>query len=118
MVFVLTLIKYGNTNLIFEMSFDPTLYKDERRGIFFKSNMLTIIGVDSNTNIIKTLRYVSMPLKLHQLYKDAWSLALKRKEFSQKYMNWVDDLDKRYSVVQLWKMSKMYGQMGQDEWFK
>ncbi len=113
--FVLTLIKYGNTPLIFELCFDPTLYKDERRGIFSKSNMLTIIGVESNTNIIKTLRMVSMPLKLFKLYNRAWELALKHDGFSEKYSAWLNDLTNRYTTVQLWGMSDGYGQMGQLE---
>jgi hypothetical protein len=114
--FILTLIRYGNSPLIFEMSFDPTLYSDERRKLFTKSNMLHIIGVDSNTNIIKTLRYCSMPYKLFDVYKDAFKLALTRENFSQKYKNWVDDLDQRYTTVQLWGIAKNYGQMGQSEW--
>jgi hypothetical protein len=113
--FVLTLLKYGKTPLIFELCFDPTLYKDDRRGIFSKSNMLTIIGVESNTNTIKTLRMVSMPLKLHNIFIKAWNLALTREGFSEKYNAWINDLDSRYSVVDLWKMGENYGQMGQQE---
>ena len=113
--FVLTLLKYGKTPLIFELCFDPTLYKDERRGVFGKSNMLTIIGVESNTNIIKTLRMVSMPMKLFKLYNRAWELALKHDGFSEKYSAWLNDLTNRYTTVQLWGMSDGYGQMGQLE---
>lgn len=114
--FLLIMIKFGNTPLIFEIAFDPTLYNDSRREYFMETNMLSIIGVDSNSNIIKALRYVSMPLALHNLYKDAWSLALKREGFSTKYTKWVDDLDKRYSIYDLWKIGKNYGEMGQQEW--
>jgi len=113
--FVLTLLKYGKTPLIFELCFDATLYKDERRGVFSKSNMLTIIGVESNTNTIKTLRMVSMPLKLHNTFIKAWNLALTREGFSEKYNAWINDLDSRYSVIDLWKMGDGYGQMGQQE---
>lgn len=113
--FVLTLIKYSNSPLIFEMQFDPTLYKDERRWMFGRSNMMTIIGVDSNTNRIKTLRYVSMPLKLFDALKDAWELSLKRENFSVKYERWISDLMQRYTTVQLWEQGKNYGTMGQKE---
>jgi len=116
--FILTLIRYGNSPLIFEMSFDPTLYSDERRELFTKSNMLHIIGVDSNTNIIKTLRYVSMPFKLFDMMKDAYKLALERENFSQKYKNWIDNLDSKYSVVELWEMGIRCGEMGQSEFIK
>lgn len=116
--FVLTLIKYGNSPLVFEIAFDPTLYTDERRKMFEKSNMLSIISVDSNSNSIKTLRYVSMPLKLYDLYRGAWSLALHREEFSERYTRWIDDLDRRYSVLELWSRGEKYGEMGQEEWVR
>lgn len=113
--FLLTLIKYGKTSLIFEMAFDSTLYKDERRGVFFKSNMLMIVGVDSNTNIIKTLRMVSMPMKLFNLYNKIWNINLSHERFSEDYNKWIDKMDLNYSVVQLWQQGNNYGQMGQKE---
>jgi len=113
--FLLTLIKYGKTDLIFEMSFDPTLYKDERRGLFFKSNMLMIVGVDSNTNIIKTLRMVSMPIKLFELFNNVWDVNLKQEGFSKEYYNWVSKLDSMYTTFQLWGQGNGYGMMGQKE---
>jgi len=114
---LLTMIRYDGSPLIFEMSFDPTLYKNkpEQYNQFIKSNMLTIIGIDSNTNIIKTLRLVSVPKRLYSLWISVWMNALKNENFSQKYNKWIDDLDSRYSVIKLWNMAENYGKMGQIE---
>jgi len=115
--FLLTIIQFGD-GAVFEMSFDPTLYTDERKGLFTKSNMLTIIGVDSNTNIIKTLRYVNMPYKLHELMINAWSKALLRNDFSEKYRRWVNDLGEKYTIFELFDMGENCGYMGQNEFKK
>jgi hypothetical protein len=115
--FLLTIIQFGD-GAVFEMSFDPTLYTDERKGLFIKSNMLTIIGVDSNTNIIKTLRYVNMPFKLHELMKDTWGKAMLRNDFSEKYKRWVNDLDNKYTIFELFDMGENCGYMGKNEFKK
>ena len=61
--FLYTLLKFGET-LIFELDFDPTLYKDDRIINIIKSNLVHVISIESNNNLIQTLRLVNAPLKL------------------------------------------------------
>jgi hypothetical protein len=111
--FILTLIKYGNTDLIFEISLDPTLYKDGRGTNFLKSNMITIVGIESTTNIVNTLRHCSIPVGLYKKWITVWDKAKDIENYSQKYTNWMNDLDDRYSVEELWNIGVYAGEMGE-----
>lgn len=113
--FVLTLIRYGFTSLVFEVVFDPTLYKDERVNQFLTSNMLTVVGIESTNNTIQTLRYVSIPLNLFSIWNISRENAKKQENYSQKYSKWIDDLDKRYSILKLWDLAKPIGYLGQTD---
>jgi hypothetical protein len=53
---VIPMIKFGKS-MLFEMIFDPTLYKDERAFQFVDSNnMLTLFLIESNTGELKAIR--------------------------------------------------------------
>lgn len=60
--YILTLIRYGKSDLCFEYSFDPMLYKDGRMDNLLNGNLIYIIGVESEDNTIQTLRLVNMPM--------------------------------------------------------
>lgn len=111
--FMLTLIKFANSPLVFEMEFDPTLYKDNRMDNMLKSNIIDIIGVESTDNTIQTIRQVSTPMNLYRIWLVAWQVAKETNNFSEKYKRWVDDLRKRYSVLQLWDIGSYIGKMGE-----
>lgn len=111
--FILTLIKYGSSNLCFEISFDPMLYKDGRMDLLLEGNLIYIIGVESNENIIQTLRMVSMPSGLLKKYIVIWDNAKKIDDYSGRYERWVKDLDMRYNVMELWEMGVYVGRMGE-----
>jgi len=111
--FILTLIRYGNTELYFEINFDPMLYKDGRMDNLLKSNMIYIVGVESNSNIIMNLRYVNMPMKLLGKYVTVWDNAKYVDSYSKRYKRWVDDLDSRYSVLELWDIGVYIGKIGE-----
>lgn len=102
--FLLTLVDFGKYTMTFEIVFDPTLYKDNRRNveIFDKSNTINIIGVESTTNTIKTLRYISIPNKLLARWKKAWTKMLTVENCNTKYMQWINNLY-RYDLSTLWK---------------
>lgn len=113
---LLTLLEFGsNTDFIFEMSFDPTLYRDGRILDLFNSNMLLIVGVESNDNTIQILRQVSVPLKLFQLWLDTWKKTIMVDNYSKQYKEWMDNLEYKYSMIDLWKMGLYMGKMGQQE---
>lgn len=99
--------------LIFELNLDPTLYKDGRGQNLLKSNMLTIVGIESTTNIINTLRYCNFPTRLYTKMITVWDRAKDIENYSQKYTRWVNDLDNRYSLIQLWDVANYAGKMGE-----
>lgn len=110
--FLMPLIKFG-WQLEFSLIFDPTKYTDERKDTLFESNMMTIVGVESTTNIIKTLRMANMPNRLFRTIMGSWDLAKKEENFSERYNAWVDDLYRRYDDNQLWEMGIYMGKMGE-----
>lgn len=63
--YILFLSMYGASPLIFETSFDPTLYDDDRAlQLLFHNHMVTFIGIESTNNTIQTLRTANMPQRL------------------------------------------------------
>lgn len=110
---VLHLIRFGNTELIFELSFDPLLYKDERVEKILKSNMINMFSIESSDNTIQTMRYFNMPKQMYLGLNTMWVSGKKIEDFSGRYKRWVDDLDNRYSIVELWNMSTYVGRMGE-----
>lgn len=111
--FILTLISYNSSDILFELSLDPTLYKDDRSDFLLKTNMLTVVGIESTNNIVKTIRYCSIPIKLYNKWLTAWSRAKEIESYSEKYIRWVDDLDRRYSLKQLWDIGVYIGKIGE-----
>jgi hypothetical protein len=63
--FVLAMVRLGNTPMVFEVSFDPTLYNHGRGFQFEHQNVLRIFLVDSCTKILRAMRsgYRSGPVK-------------------------------------------------------
>ena len=109
--YIYALLKFGD-NLLFEIEFDPNLYKDNRVNNI-KGNMVYIISIESNNNIIQTLRYVNIPQKLFSIWLNNWSEVLKIDGYSSKYKKWIDDLRNRYSPLKLWEYGKFSGYMGE-----
>jgi len=113
--YLLTLIKFGSSQLIFELPFDPIKYKDDRTNKLLSSNMLQIIGVESCNNIVKCLRMVSIPFKLFNSWITVWTNAKNIPDYSNKYDRWMNDLDNRYSLLNLWDRGIYVGKMGEKE---
>ena len=109
--YIYALLKFGD-NLLFEIEFDPNLYKDNRVNNI-KGNMVYIISIESNNNIIQTLRYVNIPQKLFSIWLNNWSEVLKIDGYSSKYKKWIDDLRNRYSPLKLWEYGTFSGYMGE-----
>jgi len=110
--YLYTMFKYAET-LIFELDFDPTLYKDDRIINIIKSNLVHVISIESNNNLIQTLRLVNAPLKLFTKWHTIWINAKDIDNYSNKYKNWVFDLQNRYTPTQLWEYGKYLGEMGE-----
>lgn len=127
--FLLTMVKFGSSELVFEISFDPLLYKDGRMDNLINCNMIYVVGIESRDGIIKSLRLVNMPRRLLLRFVSVWGKVIGSREsssdvksydkscnysdYSRKYVRWVEDLDKRYSVLDLWGLGEDVGVMGE-----
>jgi hypothetical protein len=110
---MLPIIRFGSSPLIFEIIFDPTIYKDNRSmQLALDCNMVQIVGVDSRTNIVKALRLASMPKKLRSMWLTSWSRAYEDPDFSAKYKRWTEDIASRYPLTDLWERSVYVGKFG------
>ncbi|MNV33419.1 hypothetical protein D3C71_1247860 [compost metagenome] len=107
------IIRFGSSPLMFEVIFDPTLYKDKRAlQLGLNNNKVTFVAVDSRNNIIKSLRMASIPKRLRELWLTSWTQAFETENFSQKYTNYVQDITSRYSLQDLWERSVYIGKFG------
>ena len=111
---ILFINRYGESPLMFEVTFDPTLYKDDRAmQIAFSNHMLTIIGVERSNNTIQTLRIANFPLKLKQALATAWKSAYEEENYSKNYSDWTRFLY-NYDSFQLWENAEETGDFGEE----
>jgi len=112
--YVLLLIKYGDTELVQEMFFDPTLYEDKRALQFLEdNNIMTIVCLDSLTNTIRGFRSANLPLKMIQRCKKSWRMAYSTPSFSEDYSSWCQLLQAQYTTIQLWNAGEDVGYLGE-----
>ena len=111
--FLLPLIQFGSTEMIFEIDFDPFIYTDERKNLIGQSNLVNMVGVELSNRIVQTIRLMNMPKKLYSKYITAWSLMDDREGFSDRYRQWINNLHEKYSVLELWRMGVYVGKMGE-----
>ncbi|WP_182102710.1 hypothetical protein [Niallia taxi] len=112
--FTLALLRVGNSPLMFELVFDPTIYGDDRAVDHLKrSNMIYIFGIESATNTVETMRPANLPKKLHETWLKVWEKALVSDGYSEKYQAWVQDIYQRYSTERLWDMAVYVGKLGE-----
>ena len=75
---VLPLWRFADSDVYGETPFDPTVYRaripDSREQIM-RANIVTIVGVDSNTMTIRALRAVSLPAHFKRAIRVASHLA-------------------------------------------
>jgi hypothetical protein len=111
--FILFILRFGHSPLMFEVSFDPTLYKDRRAmQITFDNHMVHFVGVEKRTNTVQTLRTANFPMKLKQACITAWHNAYNDLDYSRKYMEWYDGL-LSFSTPELWEKGEDVGFFGE-----
>ena len=113
-MYLLPIITYEN-KMIFTLVFDPTKYIDKRKDTMFDSNMVTIVGVESTTNTVKTLRYANMPRRLFLAIMENAVNSDMIEDYSNKYNNWINDLYKRYNDKELLEIATYVGKMGEEK---
>lgn len=112
--FVLPLIRFGNSPLIFELGYDPTIYPDARSLQFTThNNLLGIAAIESTNNVLKVARTANMPLRMIQKCADIWAKAILEVDYSEKYAKWLLELRSRYTVIQLWERGIPVGKLGE-----
>ena len=97
--FVFTLLGLGPMQ--FEFPFNPKKYDANKIMNLFRSNMATIIAVDTQSTLVRAIRYVSIPMGLWETYKECWPETDK-----QEYDLWADSIMRRYSIYDLWAIAK------------
>lgn len=111
--FVLPLVKFGDSLMIFELSMDPTLYTDARALQMAKNNNMLIVSlVDSSNGILVALRQASFPLRMIQVCAENWANAYLDSDFSEDYFKWYRQLQ-QFSLEDLWAKGEPAGSMGE-----
>lgn len=78
---------------VFEYTFNPNLYKDDRMQGFIKSDKPTILFmelIDSATMVLKAIRVVEMPDRVIHSIKGMWKAAMDTQITEDEYNQWVD----------------------------
>jgi len=110
---VLPMMQFGKTGLMFEILFDPTLYDDNRSLQFTnRSNILTMILIESTNGIVKAIRQCNLPLKMIQICKEAWAKAILDPEYRKKHNEWAEKIS-RYPLQTLWSRATKVGELGE-----
>ncbi len=106
--FLLPLVRY-NTEVVFELAFDPTLYLSKEVYLDFESmtaaNTMATVLIDSQTNLVVAIRAHSIPSKLFSTMKEVYQKAFLIEGFSEKYKHWVSNL-RRKDVFELWEIAE------------
>ena len=107
--FILPIISINNGSLIFEVDFDPFLYKTSQE--IFADRDLHVVAIEANNNIVKVIRPSILPPKL---YTEMYFTYLNAKDiidFTTKRIKWVSDLQARYTSTELWDIAKSTGNL-------
>ena len=105
--FILPIISINNGSFIFEVDFDPFLYKTSQE--IFEGRDLHVVAVEASDNIVKIIRPSILPQKLFTEMYFAYLNAKDIKDFTTKRIKWINDLQDRYSSAELWDIAKSTG---------
>jgi hypothetical protein len=108
--------QFIDSQLFGETPFDPTLYLPyylDCKEDLPKTNLVTIIGVDSATMIIKALRAANLPNNWRHIVSNAWSDAWEDPTYSKRYNAWIDTVIAQYTPKQLLREALRIGYLGE-----
>lgn len=113
--FVLPLIRFGSSDFIFEMSFDPTLYSDGRAFQFKGTNNTLFISLIDSSNDFKVLglRAGNLPLKMIQKCSKHWAKACLEVDYANRYRQWYKDTQDNLWIKQVWDRAVYVGKLGE-----
>ena len=115
--FILPLIRFGSSDFIFEMSFDPTLYRDGRAFQFKETNntlFTALVDSSSSSNFtVKGLRAGNLPLKMIQKCSKVWARACLDSEYADKYRKWYKEVQDNLWIKEVWDRAIHAGKIGE-----
>lgn len=111
--FVLTLLRFGDTPIIFSMEHDPHKYGNTRSvETIRRTNRIDIIAVESMKNEVRVIRPAHFPEQLRQTWKRSWLAAMADRSYSERYQEWLNRLWRRWrDVRRLWKRARPVGRL-------
>jgi hypothetical protein len=110
--FVAPVLLFKGTPLMFQLTYDPFLYTDERVTRLEYVNITHIFAVDSDTNIVKGLRMANLPVALRDLWLSKWAKAKNNPDYSEEYREWTSNLNNAIPLDVLWARSTPTGSFG------
>ncbi|MEA4884223.1 MAG: hypothetical protein VB144_11330 [Clostridia bacterium] len=109
---VLPLWRFADSEIYGETPFDPTMYRPYvpgSREAILRTHIVTMVGVDSNTMIIRALRAVSLPAYFNRAIQEAWQDAWDNPFYSQQYAQWVDAMKVCYTLQEMFDRAEHMG---------
>lgn len=104
--YILPVFKIGETDLIFEAPFDPTVYTKERLSLMQSKEGITMVVVEGTTNVIVLSRILDFPEALYQKLKTQWLAAFQRRDpFTTSYTGLIKSVQSTLRVTDLWRFS-------------
>lgn len=97
------LFRFGNSDLLFDVLMNPFLYQtDKGFQMTDRNNHVTFILVDSVTNLVRSMRYATMPFKLIKLWSESWTAMPDKDTFTAAYTKGREELYKQ-DLYDCWK---------------
>lgn len=81
------LIKFGNSNLLHEILFNPTLYFDKSRTLdnLKISNLIYCVLINSGNSIVQGIKIFNFPIDIFEKLVFVWEKALNNKNYSEEF---------------------------------
>jgi hypothetical protein len=81
------LIKFGGSNLLHEILFDPTLYFDKSRTLtnLKISNLIYCVLINSENSVVHGIKIFNFPIEIFQKLIFVWEKALDNKNYSEEF---------------------------------
>lgn len=115
--FVLPFWRFAASNLYGETPFDPTAYRSslpESIREIPQTNLITIVGLDSTSMIIRVLRVANLPAAWLQRVVPAWEPAWEDPAYSSRYGAWLDRLA-TLPLDEIAQRAERLGYLGEDK---
>lgn len=87
------LIRFGNSSLLHEIIFNPTLYpnKNNTREYLKSSNLIYCVLIEGETGIVKSIKLFNFPLELFNKLTNIWEKALENLNYQEEFNIYVSN---------------------------